>query len=326
MVAALEEGRRSAGSGLKTWDDITTWSSADQDPSTDGKIDLTTQLTNLSEYLTLSILDPASLHDDIHPAPVTVAPLLPSPNRSGARGANLRTASAAGIPSQTFPSTEDENLAEERWARYRVGGLIGLAWLLQQLDRTSMTVLPSGLRELLNDPVLWTALSPLSSPKEGEALGMGGSQPPVRRAAYSLLGVLIETHPAEVGKEELLDLLAVVVLGNCWLEQEAIVWETAGPVVVGFLSSGCPSSSMWPILTPCDCQSTAMLGKSQSILRRVRDRNRLSIIIVLRTRMVRRTKSRTERVLQKDTQARLNVWIIHQVSGCRAKHSAARQH
>ncbi len=231
MVAALEEGKRSGGSGLKFWEESSTWSESSQDRAVNQRINMTARIPELAEYFSLSILDPSSLHDDIHPAPVASAPApTPAPNRPGVKGAKARL---TVTPAVATPSAEEEELAEERWARYRVGGLVGLGWLLQQLKKAMPASLSPEIAGLLRNPILWTALSSLDSPK----LNLGTSQPPVRRAAYALLGTLIETYPEEILKDGMLNLLSAAVLENCWLEKEATVWETAGPSVVRFLSS-----------------------------------------------------------------------------------------
>lgn len=212
LVAALEEGKRSGGSGLKTWEDCTVWSESVEESSVAGRMNLTCQIVTLAEYLSLSILDPATLHHDIHPAPVASVEL-------STKGARVRAA-----PSDEIPEEADE-IIQERWARYRVGGLTGLAWVLPKQSTSAKEV-----SRLLQDPQLWTTLSSVDP-------SLGLSQPPVRRAAYALLSVLINVYPEEVAREGTLELLSKAVLGNCWLEKEATVWETAGPAVVQFLSS-----------------------------------------------------------------------------------------
>ena len=213
MVAALEEGKRSGGLGLKTWEDCTSW--AAEGSSVDGRINLMPQLSTLAEFLSLSILAPASLHGDMHPPPVSSAP-------TAAQGAKLRTVSAPKA-CEASAEVEEQGLIEERWARYRVSGLTALAWLLQTIKQTP----PPSVLQLLLTPEVWNALSSIDSP--------GGSQPPVRRATYALLSVLIDTFPNVV--TDALEMLSGAVLGSCWLESEATVWETAGPAIVKFLSS-----------------------------------------------------------------------------------------
>ncbi|WWD19092.1 hypothetical protein CI109_103550 [Kwoniella shandongensis] len=240
MVAALEEGRRAGSAGIKSWEASTSWKPAveGETSSSDAeRIDLTPQLSYLVEYLTLSILDPATLHDNIHPAPVATQQAVPSP--APKKGQPIKGGKAKSAPTPpsrqqaATPAAEDDELIEERLARYRVGGLTGLAWLLQQLAQTGVTSLPTELVNLLRNPLLWTALS--SNADESSASSLGVGQPPIRRAGYSLLTTLLETFPAQIEEPETLQMVSNAVLGNCWLEKEAVVWETAGPSVARFL-------------------------------------------------------------------------------------------
>lgn len=219
MVAALEEGKRASGSSLKVWQECTTWMLSDEYAGPGGEINLTVQLPSLAEYLSSSILDPPSLNDDIHPAPVSSNPV---PNKGKPTKAPL-------VPEPV----EVDELAEERWARYTVGGLTGLAWILQQIHSNQQS-LPDQYRALLQTPYLWTALSPPIG-QEGDSLG--SKQPTVRRAAYSLLTVLIDCFPAELDHAETFSIVAKALIEGCWRETEAAVWETAGHATVKFLSS-----------------------------------------------------------------------------------------
>jgi hypothetical protein len=227
LVAALEEGRRAGGIGLKTWESCTSF------VLHEGRIDLSAQISTLIEYLSLSILDPHSLHDDIHPAPVSSATTSAAPIRS-AKGGKGKVPPSLATTSSPAGAAEDEEVAEERWARYRVGGLTGLAWLIHSI-KSIHPAPPAELLTLFRTPLLWTALSPLAPTEDTQVLGW--QQSPVRRAAYTLLTALVETYPEVLDSKDLQDMLAVGVLGSCWTEREATVWETAGPAVVKFLNS-----------------------------------------------------------------------------------------
>jgi hypothetical protein len=178
------------------------------------------------QYFELSILDPPSLHDDIHPSPVQAAfqSSKPQPPIKGKK----KPPGPPSTPTPAATSAEDEEVAEERWTRYRVGGLAGLSWLLQQLAERKVG-LPESLSTLLRNIYLWTALSV----EEDDTLG--GKQPVIRRAGYALLETLVNTFPAEA--EAMVETLSVAVLDNCWREREATVWETAGSSVAKFLTS-----------------------------------------------------------------------------------------
>lgn len=215
LVAALEEGRRGGGVGLKSWEESTAWTEQE------GRIDLGPQLSTLIEYLSLSVLDPPSLHDDIHPAPVSSAP--PPPPPKGGKGKQ-------SVPVTPVEPALPDEMAGERWARYRVGGLVGLAWILQQKQP-----LTSEMVQLLHNPALWSSLSSLPPDDDGSpAFGYGHS--PVRRAAFAALGVLVELYPEEIAKEGMLQVLASEMLDSVWLEKEGTVWETAGQAVVKILT------------------------------------------------------------------------------------------
>lgn len=93
---------------------------------------------------------------------------------------------------------------------------------------------PTDLLELIRRPTLWSALS---SAKDGDSTSIGFEQPAVRRAAYNLLEVLIDAVPQEVARPATIGTLSEAVLGSCWSESDAGVWQFAGPTVVRFLAS-----------------------------------------------------------------------------------------
>lgn len=224
LVAAIEEGQRAGGAGIRGWTGSTIWIDSDETSDSHGRINLKPQLSYLVQYLELSILDPPSLHDDIHPNPVQAAS---QSTKQPGGGKGKKAAPAAPVPEAT--SAEDELVAEERWTRYRVGGLEGLCWLLRQLAEQNI-VLPEELSSLLRNDHLWTSLS-----VDAEDT-LGGKQPVIRRAGYSLLDTLLSTFPSETAAN--LDTLAVAVLGNCWRDREQTAWQTAAGAVSNFLTSG----------------------------------------------------------------------------------------
>lgn len=229
MVAALEEGRRAGGSGLRGWTGSTTWLASTERAGRDGRINLAAQLIPMAEYLSLSILDPPSLHDDIYPTPVAASGSVPPPKSQG-KGKGKAVEAPPAID-----TSEDDSLAEERWARYVVGGLTGLAWLLQQLSMEKRE-LPEELRELLGAKHLWTVFES-SSIEQDTAKPLGARQPTVRRAGYALLGLLVDLYPAELERGNILEMISHSLLSNCWREKEATVWEASGQAIVKFLSS-----------------------------------------------------------------------------------------
>ena len=180
LVSAMEERRRAGGASLTCWTEATSFGPQD------GRLDLLPHLESLVEYLSGSINDPAALHDGIFPA-------------------------SAGMERAAL---EQE---EEGW--YRVGGLVGLTWLVEHLPRPNESI----LQLLAGD--LWSVLSP----SEGSS---GHGQPTVRRAGYLLLNAVLMAY-ADVSEEY----LPVEVLRFCWRETEATVWEIVGPVIVKLLRS-----------------------------------------------------------------------------------------
>lgn len=231
LVAALEEGRR-GGRPLKIWEEVTRFGQSEEADSSSPQLDLSPHLPAIAEYLSLSILDPATLHRDIHPPPVHGAYNQPQPPAKG-KGKPAVKARASPMPTPTPPVEESDEVMEERITRYTVGGLVGLAWLISKLPAAGFAQPPAEVLALINNPVLWSALGTHSIDSEITPIG---TQPPIRRAAYLLLGSLIDTYPAEVEKPQLLQLISTTLLANCWSEKEAVVWEAAGTAVVRFLT------------------------------------------------------------------------------------------
>ena len=274
LVAALEEGRRAGGSGIRVFEEtfyLSPSSSIEEETKQkrDQQIDLEPLLSSLLEYLSLSILDPVTLHEDIHPPPVSINTGSSSPTPSArvmAKATKVRPSSFEPTSIPGTPATEDEEVEAERWARYRVAGIVGLTWLIQKISSSQMQ-LPLELLALLRNPVLWTSLSPVENPtildhfSTTSSMCLGYQQPPIRRVAYTLLGVMIDSWASEIEKQDLLELLSVAVLSSCWLEKEAIVWDTAGPAVVKFLNS--TFSLIYPSIFRLIClQTTRCAGRS----------------------------------------------------------------
>jgi hypothetical protein len=236
LIAVLEDGRRGAATAYKTWEEAVRFGPGSISETTDSEythtLDITPHLPALAEYLTLATLDPETLHRDIHPAPVQsvfTPQKTKEPAKKGKGGGKAATPARAPTPP---PPAEDPEVTEERWARYRVGGLVGLAWLVQKLPENSVPV-PEELVALLANPVLWSALGETSHLPDLVPIG---TQPPIRRAAYILLATFVDAYPAQLEQPDLLRLVSATVLGNCWAEQSPVVWEAAGPAVVKFLT------------------------------------------------------------------------------------------
>lgn len=245
MIAALEEGRRAGGLGLRGWESSILWKAPDEEVGGDTvvRIDLQEHLPTLIEYLTLSTLNPTILHEDIHPIPVAATPVSSAPLAK--KGANKQGKSkTSSVPpsrqaATPVPPPEDDEILEERMTRYRVGGLIGLSWLLQQLPQVGLTSLPEDLVILLRHPALWLSLSSEPVNAVNSPGSLGTAQPPVRKAGYGLLDVLVNSYESIVAEPEMLKMVSDAVLGSCWREKEAVVWESAGSAIAKFIRSEC---------------------------------------------------------------------------------------
>lgn len=233
LVAALDERR--AG-GLQVFENLVSLGPKDAAEGEEtAHLDLAPHLPALAEFLTLAILDPKTLHRDIHPAPVQSqfeqAKGAKTQNQKGkSKGKPTKGAKPAPPSAPTPPPEEDSQLAEERWTRYRVGGLAGLAWVLGKLHAAQIK--SEEIDALLRNPVTWSALGPAHVIPGVDPIG---TAPLIRRAGYSLLQSVLQNVPEL--DAELLGVVAASVLGNCWNEGEAIVWEIAGPAVLKFLTS-----------------------------------------------------------------------------------------
>lgn len=236
LVAALEE-RRSGG--LKVFEDLV---GLGPKPTPEGQetshLDLVPFLPGLAEFLSLAILDPKTLHRDIHPAPVQnqfesakqAKEAAKNQNQKGkGKGKPSRTATPA---TETPPPEEDPQLAEERWTRYRVGGLAGLAWIITKLHAHDPPLKSEEVDALLRNPVTWSSLGPAQVIPDVDPIG---TAPLIRRGGYTLLQSVLQSFKEL--DSELLGIIATSVLGNCWQETEAIVWEVAGSAVLRFLTS-----------------------------------------------------------------------------------------
>lgn len=271
MVAALEEGRRAGGLGLKGWESSIFWKVCDDeiDSDTHIRINLSEHLPTLIEYLTLSTLNPTILHEDIHPVPVAATPISSAPlNKKGANKQGKSKTSSAPPSRQAatpVPPPEDDEIFEERMTRYRVGGLIGLSWLLQQLPQVGLTSLPEDLVTLLRHPALWLALS--SEPVDAANLpgSLGTAQPPVRKAGYGLLDVLVNSYESIMAEPEMLKMVSDAVLSSCWREKEAVVWESAGSAIAKFIRSECQNLMGRRCLIDAFCRMARVLDNYRRV-------------------------------------------------------------
>lgn len=236
LIAALEE--RKAG-GLKVFEDLVGLGPKETPEGEEtSHLDLVPHLSGLAEFLSLAILDPKTLHRDIHPAPVqnqfeSAKQAKEAAKNQNQKGKGKGKPAKPATPVISTPSPEeDPQIAEERWTRYRVGGLAGLAWVISKLYSNDPPLKSEEIDALLRNPVTWSSLGPAHVISDVDPIG---TAPLIRRGGYTLLQSVLHNIPEL--DAELLDIIATSVLGNCWQENEAIVWEVAGSAVLRFLTS-----------------------------------------------------------------------------------------
>ncbi len=223
LVAALEDGRRGAGSigseGIAIWDQLADWTSPAQ---SDARIDMLSQMELLVEYLSLAILSPRQLHDEIHP---------PQPQAS-APGSGIGTpkkglqSTAAVIPTfvragEVGPDdvAEEDTRMDEVILRYRHAGISGLTYLIQSMPPS--LDLPESVQKLLHETEMWNLIRP---PASSEVTSTLAPNAPIRRALYMLLRCLITKREAWTNAH-LVDLIGPLLLQSAWLEEDGAVWS-----------------------------------------------------------------------------------------------------
>ena len=236
LTACVEEsGRRNAGlaagspdSTLGKFEDFITWDSepdasevAQEDK--EGKLAMVEQLGLLVEYLEMAILSPHDLHDEVHPAP-KASVTEPSSGAATPKKGNKGAATPMNFPTLASlgPSKVDEESAAEaesqrieRVSRYNLSGVLGLTYVLGKLP--SSIAWPERLNTLLASSGLWDMMRPTVPKHQVVAC------PPVRRALYGLLSVLISRF-AGVFEEQLLPVVGSAVLTSVWRETDGSVW------------------------------------------------------------------------------------------------------
>ncbi len=213
LVSALEEGRRGAGSigseGLDLWREVADWSPSEQ-VAIDG-IDMRSQLELLVEYLSLAILEPQQLHEEIHPPQVQADASGASTPRKGGKGPAPLPAFPS-LPSKEVEDEHDAAQAEEIVLPYRSSGLAGLDYILQEMP-LDMEI-PESLANLLHKSEFWSLISPD---------GSTNSNGPIRRGLYSILRTLIRRREQWVG-ERIVPVAAPIIMKSAWREADATVW------------------------------------------------------------------------------------------------------
>lgn len=171
----------------------------------------------LDEFVARAAMDPAAVYAELNPSPPAPPP---APAKRG-----IASTSAIASPELRDKAEGEEEAPADRAARLRVGALGALGWLIATANQRP---------GVLHAPDLWTSLSAV----EG---AFGRDQPGLRRAAWTLVGVL---SPRGLEGDELVA-VAAGVLRSAWVEPDpgvrAAMWE---PLLV-FLTSSfvwlCPS-------------------------------------------------------------------------------------
>lgn len=201
-----------------TWDPVDPESDTTESSS---KLPMVEQLGILVEYMEMAILRPHELHDEIHPAPK--ASTEPSSGtatpKKGPKGSaiptNFPSLNTASNKADEESAVEEESQKLERDSRYNLSGIVGLTYILKNLPNSAEW--PERLQNLLASAELWNLIRPVVSRKEVAA------SPPVRRALYGLLAILISRFESVVA-DKLLSVVGPAVLLSIWKETDQSVW------------------------------------------------------------------------------------------------------
>ncbi|CED83880.1 Predicted E3 ubiquitin ligase [Phaffia rhodozyma] len=235
----LSSSLQSSSVFLQTFINSVSWS---VNESTESQLELNSYLGLLTEYLSSSILDPSAIWESVFP-PVKIA------SAGGqTKGGNQRAAQSykgrieqggknnAGKKEELEES--EKVLEEERVERelgLRIGGLVGLSWVLREYPQSEETgtSLSEDLVALLSTPYLWSALSNTTPTSETSA-PLGYGQTSIRKAAWDCLKALLLRWPG-IAKANL-EILTGEILGTCWNESEVVVLSSVWDPLLLFLT------------------------------------------------------------------------------------------
>ncbi|KAF9075216.1 hypothetical protein BDP27DRAFT_38333 [Rhodocollybia butyracea] len=211
----------------------------------------TQQNTCIISYAQRAILDAGELFLYLNPAPPAQLPTsAPYPARGKQPGNQKGLANQKGGKGKQAPANNKGKVAQQiktdnifepkldvddvhidsletdtdRDARIRVGALGALAWVLSNTSEMSEML------DILTDPRLWSSLTG----RDSESFGF--EQPPVRKAAWRLVGAVAGAFKSSVsssvipeGKLKLLRLLSASVLHSAWQEYDVgvqgVLWQ-----------------------------------------------------------------------------------------------------
>ncbi|THH03871.1 hypothetical protein EW145_g5943 [Phellinidium pouzarii] len=185
-------------------------------------------------FIKRALFDPAGVYAELNPSQRSVAPNIPahaSPRaKSGAKQSSGVTPAADPVAddSQTRRDDDEENDGDRK-ARFRVGALGVLSWVIEQRKGT----ISDPLAEILSSPLLWTGLYHGSNPPFCATYSslsgfIGDGQPNVRKAAWDVVFHVLKYCKGEV-ERSLLPLTSTAILRSAWVEPDSGVrtcmWE-----------------------------------------------------------------------------------------------------
>ncbi|KAG9026368.1 hypothetical protein FRB95_008907 [Tulasnella sp. JGI-2019a] len=247
--SAFDPDSTTASKARQSWDKHTALSSLTKSSDTDERLGLELHMPSLLTFLDRAILQPASVYAWLNP-PAPEAPPAPLPRRQPGR-----PVTQTGKPKETeerSKSDAEEEHESDRNARYRIGGMGLLKWLLDTLPCNEQDMITttkqdeeaadveeqpstiSSLASLLSDPLLWSVIYHGSQPpwvaEDDVALrgsGFGDAQPGLRRSAWTVLDSLARKW---LGYSQIdTNLLSTVMLRSAWVEPDSGVrsamWE-----------------------------------------------------------------------------------------------------
>ncbi|KAJ9093121.1 hypothetical protein QFC19_008464 [Naganishia cerealis] len=243
MTAALEEGRRgTVGSGeevMAAWKDFVDWNAPLQHDAADTMtLNMWENLDLIIDYLRLAILEPQELYRQVHPPPVKApespAPVITSKKGGKDKGSKGQLAKGYFTPSiepESEGSEFDTDSLNERNTRYQISGLLGLAYILQNISEEALE--KENVTGLLTEMQLWELFTTPANATDASQV----AAPPVRQALYEVFFALA-TRFESYTRSNLLGLAGPSFLRNIWTEMDASVWAGRATVeaVVAFLT------------------------------------------------------------------------------------------
>ncbi|KAG8876133.1 hypothetical protein FRB98_007445 [Tulasnella sp. 332] len=247
--SAFDPDSSTSSKAHQSWAGYTVLSLNAPSPTPEVSLALEPHMPSLMAFCERAILYPPSVYAWLNP-PAPEVPPAPVPRRQTGRPVT-QTGKPKEPEERSKPDAEEE-YESDRNARYRMGGMGVLKWLLDTLPCNDQDVIttpnpgetvhvdeqPSStmnsLASLLSDPHFWTSLyhsnrAPWLSEDDvterGE--GLGDTQPGLRRCAWAVVDSLVRRwlgHP-----QISVRLLSVAVLRSAWVEPDSSVlsamWE-----------------------------------------------------------------------------------------------------